>query len=73
MHLSRFYAKSILESGLQFDMLFGPAYKGIILATGACMAMAEQGRNLPFAYNRKEAKDHGEGGTLVGHRCKARC
>ena len=66
LHLSRFYAKSILESGLQFDMLFGPAYKGIILATGACMAMAEQGRNLPFAYNRKEAKDHGEGGTLVG-------
>ncbi|MDH0342634.1 orotate phosphoribosyltransferase [Chromobacterium haemolyticum] len=66
LNLSRFYAKSILESGVQFDMLFGPAYKGIILAAGACMAMAEQGRNVPFAYNRKEAKDHGEGGTLVG-------
>ncbi|MPQ72209.1 orotate phosphoribosyltransferase, partial [Pseudomonas sp. MWU12-2323] len=66
LHLSRFYAKSIMASGLEFDMLFGPAYKGIILAAGATMAMAEQGRNVPFAYNRKEAKDHGEGGTLVG-------
>ena len=67
--MSRFYAKSILESGLQFDMLFGPAYKGIILAAGACMAMAEQGRNLPFAYNRKEARwrrRHPGGAPLQG-------
>ncbi|TDR80343.1 orotate phosphoribosyltransferase [Paludibacterium purpuratum] len=64
--LSRFYAQSIIESGIDFDMLFGPAYKGIILASATAMALAERGRNLPFAYNRKEAKDHGEGGTLVG-------
>ncbi|MDR1890078.1 MAG: orotate phosphoribosyltransferase [Zoogloeaceae bacterium] len=64
--LSRFYAQSILESGLGFDMLFGPAYKGIPLVTGVAMALSVQGRNLPFAYNRKEAKDHGEGGALVG-------
>ncbi|MDK4591619.1 orotate phosphoribosyltransferase, partial [Kingella kingae] len=55
-----------LESSLQFDMLFGPAYKGIILAAATAMMLAEQGANVPFAYNRKEAKDHGEGGTLVG-------
>ena len=66
LQLSRFYAKSISSSGVQFDMIFGPAYKGIILAAAASMALAEQGRNVPFAYNRKEAKDHGEGGTLVG-------
>ncbi|MBV8045839.1 MAG: orotate phosphoribosyltransferase [Paludibacterium sp.] len=64
--LSRFYAQAIEESGIGFDMLFGPAYKGIILASATAMALAERGRNLPFAYNRKEAKDHGEGGTLVG-------
>lgn len=66
LQLARFYAKSILESSLQFDMLFGPAYKGIILAAATAMMLAEQGVNVPFAYNRKEAKDHGEGGTLVG-------
>ncbi|MDC7702232.1 orotate phosphoribosyltransferase [Vogesella indigofera] len=66
LQLSRFYAKSISSSGVQFDMIFGPAYKGIILAAAASMALAEQGRNVPFAYNRKEAKDHGEGGSLVG-------
>lgn len=66
LQLSRFYAQSISSSGVQFDMIFGPAYKGIILAAAASMALAEQGRNVPFAYNRKEAKDHGEGGTLVG-------
>ncbi|RKQ62174.1 orotate phosphoribosyltransferase [Vogesella indigofera] len=66
LQLSRFYAKSISSSGMQFDMIFGPAYKGIILAAAASMALAEQGRNVPFAYNRKEAKDHGEGGSLVG-------
>ncbi|MDK4544850.1 orotate phosphoribosyltransferase [Kingella kingae] len=66
LQLARFYAKAILESSLQFDMLFGPAYKGIILAAATAMMLAEQGANVPFAYNRKEAKDHGEGGTLVG-------
>ncbi|MCL6263967.1 orotate phosphoribosyltransferase [Craterilacuibacter sp. RT1T] len=64
--LSRFYADAIQASGIEFDMLFGPAYKGIILAAATSMALAEKGRNLPFAYNRKEAKDHGEGGVLVG-------
>lgn len=64
--LSGFYAKAIAASGLRFDMLFGPAYKGIPLVTGIAIALAGQGHNLPFAYNRKEAKDHGEGGTLVG-------
>jgi orotate phosphoribosyltransferase len=66
LQLARFYAQAISASALEFDMLFGPAYKGIILAAGTAMMLAEQGRNLPFAYNRKEAKDHGEGGTLVG-------
>ncbi|MBH5328126.1 orotate phosphoribosyltransferase [Eikenella sp. S3360] len=64
--LARFYAQAILESGIEFDMLFGPAYKGIVLASSTAMMLAERGRNVPFAYNRKEAKDHGEGGTLVG-------
>ncbi|MDO8465647.1 MAG: orotate phosphoribosyltransferase [Gallionella sp.] len=65
-NLSQFYAQAILASGLPFDMLFGPAYKGITLAAGAAIALAEQGRNVPYCYNRKEAKDHGEGGTTVG-------
>ena len=61
------YAQAILESRVAFDMLFGPAYKGIPLAAGiAIMLHASHRRNIPFAYNRKEAKDHGEGGTLVG-------
>lgn len=64
--LARFYAQAIIESGIEFDMLFGPAYKGIVLASSTAMMLAERGRNVPFAYNRKEAKDHGEGGTLVG-------
>ena len=64
--LSRFYAQSIDASGIGFDMMFGPAYKGIVLAGGVTMALAERGRDVPFAYNRKEAKDHGEGGVLVG-------
>src|SRR5574340_1342087 len=64
--LGEFYAKAIVDSGIEFDMLFGPAYKGIALAAGAAIALAEQGRNVPYAYNRKEAKDHGEGGTTVG-------
>ncbi|MDX3985000.1 orotate phosphoribosyltransferase [Achromobacter sp. LC458] len=69
--LAQFYAQALLDSGVQFDMLFGPAYKGIPLATATAVALAGHpamgGRNdVPFAYNRKEAKDHGEGGTLVG-------
>ncbi|MHB0926821.1 MAG: orotate phosphoribosyltransferase [Gallionellaceae bacterium] len=65
-NLSQFYAQAILASEVPFDMLFGPAYKGIPLAAGAAIALAEQGRNVPYCYNRKEAKDHGEGGTTVG-------
>ncbi|MES2717996.1 MAG: orotate phosphoribosyltransferase [Pseudomonadota bacterium] len=64
--LAGFYARCLLASGLQFDMLFGPAYKGIPLAAAVAVELARLGRNVPFAYNRKEAKDHGEGGTLVG-------
>ncbi len=64
--LAQFYAKAILASGLSVDVLFGPAYKGIPLVAATAMALAQQGCNLPYAYNRKEAKDHGEGGTLVG-------
>ncbi len=64
--LAGFYARRILASGIAFDMLFGPAYKGITLAAAVAIELARQGRNVPFAYNRKEAKDHGEGGTLVG-------
>mgnify|MGYP001812750360 FL=1 len=61
------YAQAVLDAGISFDMLFGPAYKGIPLAAGiAIMLNASHGRNVPFAYNRKEAKDHGEGGSLVG-------
>ena len=66
MKLGEFYAASILKSGVQFDMLFGPAYKGITLAATIAIALAKQGRNVPYAYNRKEAKDHGEGGVIVG-------
>lgn len=65
--LGRFYAAAIVNSGLGFDVLFGPAYKGIPLASAAAIALAEQyGRSVPWSFNRKEAKDHGEGGTLVG-------
>lgn len=64
--LSDFYAETILESGVTFDFLFGPAYKGIPLAAGIAMALAAKGRDTPFCFNRKEVKDHGEGGTLVG-------
>jgi orotate phosphoribosyltransferase len=61
-----------VASGLQFDMLFGPAYKGITLAAAVAIELARLGRNVPYAYNRKEAKDHGEGGTLVGAPVKGR-
>jgi orotate phosphoribosyltransferase len=66
LKLGEFYAKSIQASGIQFDMLFGPAYKGIPLVAAISIAFARDGKNYPYAYNRKEAKDHGEGGTLVG-------
>ncbi|QOL50187.1 orotate phosphoribosyltransferase [Massilia litorea] len=64
--LARFYAQTLLDSGVEFDMLFGPAYKGITLASATAVALADKGRNTQYAYNRKEAKDHGEGGTIVG-------
>jgi orotate phosphoribosyltransferase len=64
--LAQFYAKAIVASGVHFDMLFGPAYKGIVLAASAAVALAREGRDVPYAFNRKEAKDHGEGGGLVG-------
>jgi orotate phosphoribosyltransferase len=64
--LAQFYAQALLASGIAFDMLFGPAYKGIPLGAAVAVELARLGRNGPFAYNRKEAKDHGEGGSLVG-------
>ena len=64
--LAQFYARRLLASGIAFDMIFGPAYKGIPLGAALAVELARLGRNVPFAYNRKEAKDHGEGGTLVG-------
>jgi len=72
MRLAQFYAQRLLASDLQFDMIFGPAYKGITLAAAVSMELARLGHNKPFAYNRKEAKDHGEGGTLVGAPVKGR-
>ena len=66
LKLGEFYAQSIQQSGIKFDMLFGPAYKGITLVAAIAIAFAKNGRNVPFAYNRKEAKDHGEGGSIVG-------
>ncbi|MEO5342836.1 MAG: orotate phosphoribosyltransferase [Gammaproteobacteria bacterium SHHR-1] len=71
--LGRFYAQAIVASGIDFDLLFGPAYKGIPLAAVTAAALAEQhGRDLPYAFNRKEAKDHGEGGNIVGHALSGR-
>lgn len=64
--LGRFYARAALASGIAFDILFGPAYKGITLAAATAIALAEAGHNVPFCFNRKEAKDHGEGGSIVG-------
>ena len=64
--LGQFYAKAMLDAALPFDMLFGPAYKGIPLVSTIAIALAELGHNYPFSFNRKEAKDHGEGGVLVG-------
>ena len=70
--LGRYYAKALQESQIQFDMLYGPAYKGITLAAATAIALADNGLNVPYAYNRKEAKDHGEGGSLVGAPVKGR-
>jgi orotate phosphoribosyltransferase len=71
--VGRAYAAALQASGLDFDMLFGPAYKGIPLVTITAAALAEHaGRNLPFAFNRKEAKDHGEGGSIIGSPLKGR-
>jgi len=65
--LGRCYARALTDSGVEFDMLFGPAYKGIPLVTATAMALADwHSRSLPFAFNRKEAKKHGEGGSVVG-------
>ena len=70
--LAQFYAKAILQSGVRFDMLFGPAYKGIPLAAAISMALADAGGNVDFSYNRKEEKDHGEGGSVVGAKLQGR-
>lgn len=64
--LAEFYAKASEAGGIQFDMLFGPAYKGIPLVAAIAIALAQRNQNFPFAFNRKEAKDHGEGGNIVG-------
>ena len=64
--VAQFYAQTLIDSGIEYDMLFGPAYKGITLASATAVALAAKGHNTAYAYNRKEAKDHGEGGPLVG-------
>ena len=66
MELAQFYAKAILSAEMSFDMLFGPAYKGIPLVASIAVTLAQKGRNVPFSFNRKEIKDHGEGGSLIG-------
>ena len=70
--LAQFYARSIIDSKIEFDMLFGPAYKGIVLAATTATAYSQWGKDVPFAYNRKEAKDHGEGGVIVGAKLAGR-
>ena len=70
--LARFYARAALASGIAFDVIFGPAYKGITLAAATAVALAGLGHNVPFCFNRKEAKDHGEGGNIVGAPLKGR-
>jgi orotate phosphoribosyltransferase len=70
--LAGFYARAALASGIGFDVIFGPAYKGITLAAATAVALAGLGHNVPFCFNRKEAKDHGEGGLLVGAPLKGR-
>ena len=70
--LGHFYARAALASGIAFDVIFGPAYKGITLAAATAIALAQDGHNVPFCFNRKEAKDHGEGGSVVGAPLKGR-
>jgi orotate phosphoribosyltransferase len=70
--LGQFYARACRASDVRFDQLYGPAYKGITLAAATAIALAEMGHNLPYSYNRKEAKDHGEGGLIVGAPLKGR-
>ncbi|MDE3207652.1 MAG: orotate phosphoribosyltransferase [Pseudomonadota bacterium] len=70
--LGHFYARALVDSGAAFDMLFGPAYKGIPLVASIVVALSSMGINVPFAFNRKEAKDHGEGGVTVGALLKGR-
>ncbi|WP_127960037.1 orotate phosphoribosyltransferase [Serratia microhaemolytica] len=71
--LGRFYAQALLASGIEFDLLFGPAYKGIPIASATAIALAEHhDRDVPYCFNRKEAKDHGEGGLLVGSQLQGR-
>jgi orotate phosphoribosyltransferase len=70
--LASFYAQRLMQTGIEFDMIFGPAYKGIPLGAAVAIELARLGKNVPFAYNRKEAKDHGEGGSLVGAPLKGR-
>ena len=72
MKLGEFYAAAIKNSSIEFDMLFGPAYKGITLVASIAIAFAKNGHNVPYAYNRKEAKNHGEGGVIVGSPLKGR-
>jgi orotate phosphoribosyltransferase len=72
MQLGEFYAQAILDSKVPFDMLFGPAYKGIPLVASTAIALARLGHNIPYAYNRKEAKDHGEGGVIVGEKLQGK-
>ena len=72
LSISQCYADRITECKISFDMLFGPAYKGIPLATGVSMCLAQRGLNVPVAFNRKEAKSHGEGGTIIGAPLKGR-
>ena len=72
LKLGKFYAETIKKSQIPFDMLYGPAYKGITLAASIAIALAKNGHNVPYAYNRKEAKNHGEGGLIVGAPLKGR-
>jgi len=71
-HLAACYAQRLVDSGMAFDMIFGPAYKGIPLGAAVAVELARLGKTVPFAYNRKEVKDHGEGGSLVGAPLKGR-